>query len=302
VVEREMAHRVFAREFNDSRFQLQSVSIHEDNSHVASVHSPNFLVTPSGAKSNRVFVVGVVTEVENMADLKSGAKELLRARISDPTGSFTVYAGNYQPEALVFLSNVEVPSYVMVVGKVRSYEPEAGEVFVSIRPEEIHYADESLRNRWIVDTAELTLERVDFLKKALDSGLTGKILLDHLKSLGVPLHLVEGICLSLDYYHTDLAYIEQLRANVKESLLSIKEDGSCGSDEDHDHESLVLEVMGSIAESGSNSISGSVEYAAIITEASSRGMSAAQVDQIVRILLSKGHIYEPRAGVFKVIH
>lgn len=296
MVERELAHRIFAKEFNDSRFQLHSVSNHSDASQADGIHSPNFLVTPTGAKVNRIFVVGVITESEDMGDQKGGENELWRARISDPTGSFTIYAGNYQPEALVFLSNVEVPSYVMVVGKVRSYEPEAGEVFVSIRPEEIHSADDDLRNRWVVDTAELTLKRMGMLEKALESGLTGKALLDHLRKTGIPLHIAEGICLSLDYYHIDSSYIDDLKKEVKKSLLSIKDDRAPESDDLPDYELLILKIMEHL---GNGNV---VEYSDILNEASSKGIPANLVDHNVRLLLSKGHIYEPRAGMFKVIN
>jgi RPA family protein len=300
MVEREVAHRIFARELNDSRFQFNSIpdslEPSPEISHADHIHSPNFLVTPTGAKVNRVFIVGVITEVENMGSQTGGENELWRARISDPTGSFTVYAGNYQPEALVFLSNVEVPSYVMLVGKVRSYEPEAGEVFVSVRPEEIYFADSGLRNHWVVETAELTLKRMEIIEESMCLGLTGDLLLEHLAKMNVPLHLAEGACLALDYYHTDSSYIENLKTELKGSLLSIKGELSLKSDDIPDYESLLLEIMENI---GSGSY---VEYSAILDGASSRGMSADLVDRNMRLLLSKGHIYEPRAGVFKVIH
>lgn len=296
MVERELAYRIFAKEFNDSRFQLQSVSDNPHLPHTDGIHSPNFLVTPTGAKVNRVFVVGVITESEDMGSQKSGEKELWRGRISDPTGSFTIYAGNYQPEALVFLSNVEIPSYVMVVGKVRSYEPEAGEIFVSIRPEEIHYADETLRNRWVVDTAELTLKRVGLLEDVLDSGFTGKTLMDYLIKSDIPLPIAEGLCLSLDYYHTDRSYIDQLKGDIKNSLFSIKGNLVPESDDVPDYESLILEIMENMGNGNA------VEYSDILSEASSKGIPADQLGHNIRVLLSKGHIYEPRAGIFKVIH
>ncbi|WP_406660780.1 DNA-binding protein [Methanolobus sp. ZRKC3] len=294
MVEREIAYRVFAKEFNDSHFHLNIGSDHPE--HSDSMNSPNFLVTPTGAKVNRAFVVGVITEVEDMGSQKGGENELWRARISDPTGSFTIYAGNYQPEALVFLSNVEVPSYVMIVGKVRSYEPEDGEVFVSMRPEEINYADEGLRNRWVVDTAELTLQRMDLFDEALELDVEGKILLDDLKGKDVSLHLAEGICLALEYYHTDSSYLENLKREMKNALLSIKDEISSKSDMSLDDESVLLEMMENIGNGNA------IEYSTLLDEASSKGMSADQVDLNVRSLLSKGHIYEPRAGVFKVIN
>src|SRR6266705_1127868 len=47
--------------------------------------APSYVVTPLGAKVNRVFVVGVITDVENVG---SDIQPMWRARVSDPTGTF----------------------------------------------------------------------------------------------------------------------------------------------------------------------------------------------------------------------
>jgi len=117
-IQRETAHRVFALEFNASRQEIKGQGEKD----------ASYLVTPLGAKINRLHVVGVCTDIEPVGE--SG--EVWRARISDPTGVFTVYAGNYQPEAAQALSQLKPPQYVAITGKARSYEPEPGSVFVSI--------------------------------------------------------------------------------------------------------------------------------------------------------------------------
>jgi len=47
-----------------------------------------------------------------------------------------------------------------VVGKPRTYETDEGEVNVSLRPESISKVDEATRDRWVVETAERTTERI----------------------------------------------------------------------------------------------------------------------------------------------
>jgi len=47
-----------------------------------------------------------------------------------------------------------------VVGKPRTYETDEGDVNVSIRPESINRVDERTRDRWVVETAERTLDRI----------------------------------------------------------------------------------------------------------------------------------------------
>ncbi|WP_435360185.1 RPA family protein [Haloarchaeobius sp. DFWS5] len=145
---REVAKRVFAREFNDAAYTFKE----SDDE-----RAPNFALLPTGDRANRVFVVGTLTETEDIGE----DSEYWRGRVVDPTGTFFVYAGQYQPEAASFLRDTEPPAYVSVVGKPRTFETDDGSVNVSLRPESITAVDEATRNRWVVETAERTLDRLD---------------------------------------------------------------------------------------------------------------------------------------------
>ncbi len=290
MVEREVAYRMFAKEFNDSRFQLYSNS----SSTEQDVYSPNFLVTPTGLKVNRVFVVGVVTEVDRLSEQKGNEKELWRARIADPTGAFTVYAGSYQPEASVFISTIKVPSFVMVLGKVRSYEPGDGSVYVSLRPEEINYVEESLRDRWVVDTAEKTLERLKAFEKLFSSDKENGKLMESLMNYGISESFASGMCLSIDYYHKDKAYYDSLLAEVKKALCSIRE--AQVNDEGPDYEQMVESLLENI-DDGSG-----FDHSTYIQKAFSENIPEHVAESVLKSLLSRGHIYEPKAGLFKLVH
>src|SRR5699024_923652 len=142
--------------------------------------APNYVVTPTGARLNRLFAVGVLTEIEAVND------EQLRARIVDPTGAFVVYAGQYQPEALSFLERADTPAFVAVAGKARTFQPEDSDrVFTSIRPESLNEVDAATRDRFAVDAAELTLERVRTMRAARDRDERGDALRDTLEGEGV---------------------------------------------------------------------------------------------------------------------
>lgn len=286
MVEREVAQRVFAKEFNDSTFSIDSKA---EPSGQPEAHAPNFLVTPAGAKVNRLFVVGVVTEVDNIGT----ENDLWRARVVDPTGAFVVYAGQYQPEAAIFLSTIEVPSFVSVVGKARVYEPEDGSVFVSIRPEEINIVDAAVRDRWIVDTAELTLDRIDAFSMALSTGLRGKEVYEYLQNENVPSHMAEGICLALENYQTDSKYLDLLKTAVRDGVMSI--DLGAATPSMKDSEEFIIDLMKEM-DSGKG-----VDYGELIEVAGSRGMAEEDVDVAVRSLLSKGQCYEPRIGIIRLI-
>ena len=148
VPSREVARRAFAAEFNDATYTFK-----ESDDERAPVYS----LLPSGQRANRVFVVATLTETEDVGE----DSEYWRGRIVDPTGTFFAYAGQYQPEATAVLREVETPAYVAVVGKPRSYETDEGETNVSLRPESITVVDDATRNRWVVETADRTLDRIE---------------------------------------------------------------------------------------------------------------------------------------------
>ncbi|ELZ36646.1 hypothetical protein [Halorubrum tebenquichense] len=201
---REVAYRVFAAEFDDA-----SLSYSESDEERA----PNYVVTPTGARVNRLFVAGVLTEVERVND------ETRRGRVVDPSGAFVTYAGQYQPEAQTFLERAEPPAFVALTGKARTFEPEDSDrVFTSVRPESLNEVDADTRDRWVVSAAEATLDRLAVFAKALDSGLRGDDLRAALEAGGAPAPLAAGIPKALDHYGTTAAYAEAVRRLAVDAL------------------------------------------------------------------------------------
>ena len=193
---RETAYRVFATEFDDT-----TLSYAESDEERA----PNYVVTPTGARLNRLFAVGVLTEIESVND------EQLRARVVDPTGAFVVYAGQYQPEALSALERIETPAFVAVTGKARTFQPDdSNRVFTSIRPESLSEVDAATRDRFAVETARRTLERVRTMREALASDERGDTLGEALEAEGIEAGLAAGIPRALDHYGTTPAYLDAI--------------------------------------------------------------------------------------------
>ncbi|MFB6164753.1 MAG: RPA family protein, partial [Haloarculaceae archaeon] len=127
--------------------------------------APVYLLLPTGQRANRIFVVGTLTETEDVGE----DSEYWQGRVVDPNGdTFFMYAGQYQPDAASMLRELEPPAYVSVVGKPRTYETDDGEVNVSVRPESITLVDEATRDRWVVETAERTLDRIRAYQAATD--------------------------------------------------------------------------------------------------------------------------------------
>ena len=200
---RETAFRLFATEFEDS-----DVSYTESDEERA----PNYVITPTGARVNRLFVVGVLTEVQQVSD------DVLRARVVDPTGAFVVYAGQYQPDEQTFLERTEPPAFVAVAGKARTFQPEDSDVvYTSIRPESINEVDAETRDRWTVRTAERTLDRIGTIAAALESN-SGEGLKQRLADQGVPDGLAAGIPLAIEHYGTSGQYLNALRETALDAL------------------------------------------------------------------------------------
>lgn len=205
---REVAYRVFAAEYDDATHSYKQSD---------EERAPNYVVTPGGARVNRLFVVGVLTELERVGD-----DDVLRARVVDPTGAFVIYAGQYQPEALAALEDAEPPTFVAVTGKANTFTPEDSDrTFTSIRPESVAEVDADTRDRWVVETAEQTIDRVGRMAAALEASERGSDLENRLTEEGLSPHLAVGIPRALSEYGTQRAYLGALHRLAVDSLRQI---------------------------------------------------------------------------------
>ncbi len=199
--QREVAHRLFAAEFEDS--ELEYADSEEER-------APKYVVTPTGARVNRLFVVGVLTEVESVTD------EVLRARVVDPTGAFVVYAGQYQPEAMAFFDRASPPMFVAITGKANTFSPDDSDrVYTSIRPESVTEVDAETRDRWTVAAAEHTIGRVSAFAEAydvLESAESPAEARRMLEAEGMETTRAAGLVLARDHYGTTPAYLASMRA------------------------------------------------------------------------------------------
>ncbi|HEY9205581.1 MAG TPA: hypothetical protein VIO58_06630 [Candidatus Methanoperedens sp.] len=334
IIDREIAWRIFAHEFNRSNLYVSE----------GTERAPNYIITPTGVKCNRLFIIGVVTEVENIGQDKS----LWKARIADPTGVFTLYAGQYQPEAAIFLSELNVPAYVAVVGKARKYEPESGSLYVSVRPEEINTADEKQRDRWVLDTAELTFQRIKIIEEALASGRSGNDLKDFLLKNGKNAVLAEGAVMAIEHYRNPGKIIEELKSAVVHAVRTIAVDSPVKYSDEAARtpekikqppeqktgdiekkmeliEDAVSEAVGTletdIKKTGNeNEIETEPEpkeivaaiidkldkgkgttYASVLEAALSAGMDGESVESGIKELMAEGRCYEPKIGVLRKV-
>jgi RPA family protein len=169
--EREPARRVFANELRECRYQFREGDDEK---------SPTFVLLPTGERCNRVFLVGTLTEKQRQGD----QNVFYRGRVVDPTGTFFVMAGSYQPEAMQQLARIETPAFVAVVGKPSVYQTPDGAYLVSVRVESITVVDKETRDLWILDAAKATLDRID--AAAAGTSRDAAKLPEHYPSLELP--------------------------------------------------------------------------------------------------------------------
>lgn len=308
-MKRETAWRVFAGEYNDSTVEIKG------NGEM----SPSYVVTPLGAKINRLFIIGVLTDTENISE----QGELLRAHVSDPTGVFTLYSGQYQQDATDALSNIEVPAFVAIIGKSRTYTPEEGTLYVSIRPEKIIEVNAQIRDRWILETCKNTKDRVEAIMEAMKMTETN---INELKKLGYSRELSEGITTALkNYENIDLdKYVTLIHESLqylvpsKKTLPDIKIDEKTDEEKEEKPTEENIEEKEEIAtetekeEEGSEEIEKTVlktikklegddgaPWDSITEKCEKTGLDKDSIEEALSSLMDKGLIYEPVLGTIK---
>ena len=298
---REVAWRVFAGEFGSSRVEIKGEG----------EKMPSYVVSPLGAMMNRVFIVGVLTDIENI-----GSNEpFWRARISDPTGTFYLSSGQYQPEATMALSKIQPPKFVAVVGKIRTYSPEEGTMYVSIRPEKITVVDIALRDYWVMETCKATLRRISAMEEAKQMSSPS---VDELVKLGYGQALAEGVVKSIETYgEVDLRNYHAMVVDALKFLMPEHHTGVDVPDMDgevpeeiddeavtdpeaqqtqEDKEKVVLALVEQLDKGGKGA-----PWDDIVAEAKRSGIEREELDEISNSLLDKGLVYEPVLGKMKVI-
>lgn len=317
---REPAHRLFAAEFNDAQHETRGEG----------ERAPSYVVTPLGARVSRLFLVGVLTSNDPTGEDDS----MQRAQVTDPTGVFHVYAGRYQPEALETLRELDPPQIVGVVGKARTYEPEEGTVYTSVRPEAIHPLGSEDRDAWIVETAEHTLERVRAMDRAYE--LEEEVGVDRLVEEGLGRGEAEGVMDALSGYGpVDLPSYLSLVSDALGYLLpapptpeivhagegeeaepdaQVPEAGDSGEGPEAREAEPEPEPAEADDEAGEPDVDAEAivfdlverldegegaAWEAIVDEAQEQGLSEEQVEETMNLLMDRGRVFEPVLGKLK---
>ena len=286
---RETAWRLFANELNGS-----TTSMKGDEE-----MSPFYVISRLGSVVNRVLIVGVLTEKENAGDEE---EPLWRGRVQDVSGNFFINVGKYQPEAAAAMADLEAPSYVAVVGKVRTYTADDGRVFVSVRPETITEVSEEVRLQWVLSAAKSLWERLLKMKRAVSVNGTSE---KELIAAGFSESEATGISMALEQYGMpeSSTYIkilqDALRMLLPDNNIDFGFPEEVGPDEfdmepvqdvgeRQNMEDAVLQIIIELDRDDRGAPRDEVERAA-----EAEGISAIELEEISDALMDKGLVYEP---------
>jgi len=294
MINREVAWRVFAREFNNSTLEIEG----EEE------RAPSYLITPLGAKINRIYVVGVLTECENIGDPE---EPMWRARVTDPTGTFFISAGQYQPEVATTIANMGPPLFVAVVGKANTYEPDEETFLTSIRAEMIKKVTEEQRDRWIIEAAGSLKDR---LEVAMEASKMNDISVEELVDLGFDEQLADGFKQASDHYDSlsferyEMMLEDALRYVLPEYETQSIEDVKSEQDEEDERneelESYIIEVITELEEEESSE--NGVDYERVKEKVmDEKDITPDDFEEGVNNLRSDGELYEPVLGNLKMI-
>ncbi|MDO5861674.1 MAG: glycerol dehydrogenase [Thermoplasmata archaeon] len=300
---RETAWRVFSNELNSSSLEIKATE----------EKMPSYLVSPLGAKINRVLVAGTMTEKSN-----SGSEEepMWRARVQDVNGQFFLNVGRFQPDALAAMADIEPPCFVAAVGRVRAYTADDGRTFVSVRPERIVKIDEATLNEWLLDTAASTWTRMKWMREVV-SVPDAKV--PDLIKMGMSPVQAEGMLYALDNYGSmpdSAVYLKTIQNALRRLLpekevdfgfpdgvedgpdeIDLDEESGSGSGQTHGQmEDIILNLLDELDTDGKGAPRDELER-----RAEAEGISGIELEEISNILMDKGLVYEPNLRYLKRI-
>lgn len=145
---REVAWRVLALELRASSEQEKG----------SGDRVPSYVVSPLGGRMNRVLVVGTLTPPEPAGG--DGQSNFWRSRLTDPTGTLPVSAGNFQPRAQAELRRLTAPTPALVIGKANLFRGTTGGWVATVRAESVRPVDPAEYSAALAEAASQTLVRL----------------------------------------------------------------------------------------------------------------------------------------------
>lgn len=307
---RELAWRVLANEIHASTAEERGTG----------AKSPSYLISPLGARMNRVLVAGTVAPTRSAgADTPGG---FVSARLTDPTGILSVTAGSYQPQGKADLERLASPISAIVVGKVGRFRSEGTVPVASILAETIQPVTDVELRALTAEAATQTLERLEIaLRLRGPTPPSDK----ELAEIGVAPAWVRGARASVERYSTldPSPFIESVRAvlvavragpstsiralTAPEALAPLSEVTravrSRGSEVNSSPpppvkalEGRLLEILDELADASPD---GYADMDDLAERAARHGLEGERMEELLNYLAENGTVEEPLVGKFR---
>ena len=209
-------------------------------------------------------------------------------------------------------------------------------VYLSVRPEEINASDEKQRDRWVLETAERTLERINIIEDALKSGFSGNELQEFLSKKVTNIALLNGVMLAIKHYKNLDKTLLELKKTLAHAVDTVASDSGIikppqepeitkeqdvpgkNIDEFKTHEQNLeeMDIEDIPADAQKEPTEPKEILAAIIDEldtgkgtsfskvietAQKAGIDAKSVELSLKELMDEGRCYEPKIGVLRKV-
>jgi RPA family protein len=232
----------------------------------------------------------------------TGESPNYKAEVRDPTGTFFVYAGQFQPQALNALSSLEPPTLVGVVGKVRTFVKEDGTFYASVKPENVFPVDIPQRDRWIHEASIFTLDRIRALT---DAAAMDEPTIEAIMEKGHPRRAAGCAIESLRLYGD--ADHKHIMNGIMAALRTVQDGGGRPLEEEMHQapqvqEKAAPEVKEKVLEF-IKELSGErgALYRDIMKRCEGEGIDKFTLEETIQALLDEGQVYEPTIGIIKPI-
>jgi RPA family protein len=227
------------------------------------------LITPGGAYCSCIFLAGALTRVDQLPG------EFMEAWVSDPTGTFLLAPSRQDEEIRASLAAMEPPVFITATGELQVRRNH--KKTVQVRPIDIRVVDKTVRDSWVIRTAEITIARLELLENALSEGTED-----------------QDLTLAIRHYHTDREQVREFCRMVEEALTKVgRVDG--GAIKTPDPREIILELI------KTNSGPRGITITDLVPLAARMGVRDGQVIAIVKQLVEEDECYQPAAGLVKLL-
>jgi RPA family protein len=252
----EGAVRVFASEFGKATLPLKVAGGDEG------------VLSPYGLPCRLLFIAGALLEIQRKGP------DFWIGRVADPSGVFEFRTERPDSFLRQSLMDLTPPSFVTVIAETRpgrGNPPEKPTLAVI----EIRQTVRNVRDLWILRTAELTIERLFLLMKALRTGTDDAML-----------------SAALTYYRTTESDIKEMAEVMRHALTTVSRSSGEAMTDEAIREKVLAIIHDSAGKTG-------ISLDMIIAEAGQSGIDGARVRDAVRALLEEDECYQPARNVFK---